>query len=407
MELTRRNVLAAGGALMSAGLLPRRGLAQDKGFWLAPDLPEGTRQEAVLDALPGKAPLVKLTYRPPNYETPIHYFDSVLTPNEAFFVRYHLADIPEIDPAAWRLRVGGDGAERSVELTLDALKRFEPVELVAVCQCSGNRRGLFRPHVPGVEWGYGAMGNARWKGARLRDVLNRAGLRKDALEVAFDGADGPPHPATPDFQKSIPVWKALQDEVLVAYEMNGEPLPHWNGFPARLIVPGWTGTYWVKHLTSVSVLPKPFDNFWMKSAYRIPLFAFPLVERFVSQQTGANTPITEMVVNSLITHPLDGARVPAGQRLEIRGIAWDGGYGIQGVDVSTDGGRTWMAATMGENQGRYGFHGWTAGVTPQPGALTIMARAFNRVGQTQTTALVQNPAGYHHNLVQRVAVTAG
>ena len=406
MKLTRRNVLAAGGALIT-GLLPRRGLAEDKGFWIAPDLPEGTRQEAVLDALPGKAPLLKLAYRPPNYETPIHYFDHLLTPNEAFFVRYHLADIPEIDPAAWRLRVGGDGVERSFELTLDELKRFEPVDVVAVCLCSGNRRGLFQPHVPGVEWGYGAMGNARWKGARLKDILNRAGVRRDAVEVAFDGADGPPLAATPDFQKSIPIWKALQDEVLVAYEMNGRPLPHWNGFPARLIVPGWTGTYWMKHLVTLSVLPKPFDGFWMKSAYRIPTGTFPTVENFLSQQTSANTPITEMVVNSLITHPLDGSRVAAGQRLEIRGIAWDAGYGIQGVDVSTDGGRTWIPASMGENQGRYGFHRWTAGVTPQPGALTILARAFNRVGQTQTTALIQNPAGYHHNLVQRVSVTAG
>ena len=407
MNLTRRNLLAAGGALAGAGLLARRGLAQDRGFWLAPELPEGVKREAVLDALPGKAPLVKLTYRPPNYETPLRYFDSVLTPNEAFFVRYHLADIPEVDPAAWRLKVGGDGIERSFELTFNELKRFDPVEVVAVCQCSGNRRGLVQPHVPGVEWGYGAMGNARWTGARLKDILNRAGLRREAVEVAFDGADGPPLAATPDFQKSLPVWKALQDEVLVAYEMNGRPLPHWNGFPARLIVPGWTGTYWMKHLVTLSVLPKPFDGFWMKSAYRIPTGTFPTVEAFVSQQTRASTPITEMVVNSLITHPLDGARVPAGGRLEIRGMAWDGGYGIQGVDVSTDGGRTWIPASMGENQGRYGFHRWTAGVTPQAGALTILARAFNRVGQTQTTALIPNPAGYHHNLVQRVSVTAG
>ena len=131
------------------------------------------------------------------------------------------------------------------------------VEIVAVNQCSGNRRGLFQPHVTGVEWGYGAMGCARWKGVRLKDLLDKVGVKKEAIEVAFGGADGPAIDKTPDFVKSIPVWKAMDENTLIAYEMNGEPLPHFNGFPARLIVPGWTGTYWMKHLTSVNVLTKP------------------------------------------------------------------------------------------------------------------------------------------------------
>src|SRR4029079_13271451 len=138
-----------------------------------------------------------------------------ITSNDAFFVRYHLADIPEVDARTWKIAVGGDRANGQAEFTLDDLKRMPASEVVAVCQCSGNRRGLFQPHVAGVEWGYGAMGNARWKGVRLKDVLDRAGLAKDTLEIAFEGADGPPLDRTPDFVKSIPVWKALDPDTLL------------------------------------------------------------------------------------------------------------------------------------------------------------------------------------------------
>ena len=160
-----------------------------------------------------------------------------------------------------------------------------------------------------AQWGSGAMGCARWKGARLKDVLDLVGLKKDAVEIVFDGADGPAIDKTPDFLKSLPVWKAIEETTLVAYEMNGEVLPHWNGFPARIVVPGWSETYWVKHLTKIAAVTLPFDGFWMKTAYRIPVGKFPLVARFISQETAANTPITEMVVNSLVTSPNDGARV--------------------------------------------------------------------------------------------------
>ena len=236
---------------------------------LADGIPSGAAAAARLEALPGKVPLIKLTYRPPNYETPFAYFDTPITPNDAFFVRYHLADIPEIDSAAWRLKVGGESTERPLELALDELRQgFEPAEVVAVCQCSGNRRGLSQPHVQGVQWGYGAMGNARWRGARLKDVLAKAGVRKDAVEVAFDGADGPVVEGTPDFVKSVPLWKALEEEALVAYEMNGEPLPHWNGFPARIVIPGWTATYWVKHVTSLEVRSEA--RRWFLDEVRLP-----------------------------------------------------------------------------------------------------------------------------------------
>jgi DMSO/TMAO reductase YedYZ molybdopterin-dependent catalytic subunit len=371
-------------------------------------LPTGTTAESELEALPGKLPLIKRTWRPPNYETPLSYFSEDLTQNKAFFVRYHLATIPQVAADKWTLKIGGEAAATPYEINFEQLKRdFPAVELVAVNQCSGNRRGLFEPHVAGVEWGVGAMGNARWRGARLKDVLAKAGLKKEALEIAFDGADGPVVPATPDFQKSIPVWKALDDNTLLAYEMNGEPLPHWNGFPVRVVVPGWTGTYWMKHLISISAISKPFENFWMKSAYRIPVSRFPIVEHFTSQVTETNEPITEMVVNSLITNVAAGQQVAVGRAFDVRGVAWDGGRGISGVDVSADGGRTWVSAALGPDHGRFSFRGFSIALTPSAaGAMTIMARAINRAGATQTSELIHNPAGYHHNVIQRVVVNA-
>jgi hypothetical protein len=277
-------------------------------------------------------------------------------------------------------------------------------EVVAVNQCSGNRRGLFQPHVAGVEWGYGAMGCARFKGVRLKDVLDRVGLKKEAIELVLDGADGPVLDKTPDFVKSIPVAKAIEDG-LVAYEMNGQPLPHFNGFPARIVVPGWTATYWIKHVTSITAVTKPFDGFWMKSAYRVPVGRFPLVARFSSQDTDVNTPITEMVVNSLITSHDDGSDVKAGAPVTIGGIAWDAGYGIRTVEVSTDGGRSFTAAQLGEDLGRFAFRTFSFPVTPSAkGKLTVTARAINKVGQTQTAELIQNPAGYHHNVMQTITL---
>jgi DMSO/TMAO reductase YedYZ molybdopterin-dependent catalytic subunit len=397
--------LTGSGLMLAAGGASLRALAADPRIGPA-SLPQGALDSALFDVLPGKLPLIKKTYRPPNFETPVSYFNEPYTPNDAFFVRYHLAGIPQVDAAAWRLVVGGEAADKPFELDLAALKKdFEPVEIAAVCQCSGNRRGLSQPHVPGVEWGYGAMGNARWKGARLKDVLARAALRKDALEIVFDGADGPVLDKTPDFVKSIPVWKALDENALLAYEMNGEPLPHWNGFPVRLVIPGWTATYWMKHVTSLQAVSKPYNGFWMEKAYRIPKGKFPIVDRFISQETEANTPITEMVVNSLITNLHDGSLLPAGKPAVVRGIAWDGGYGIRGVDISIDGGASWQPAELGADLGRFSWRQWTFGIaSPQPGGFTLLARATNAIGATQTSDLLFNPAGYHNNVVQRLKI---
>lgn len=410
--ITRRHLMGsvgAGAALAVTGLkLPFPDDAQAAGAAKEPGLPAGTRSEAVLEALPGKKPLIKLSYRPPNYETPIEYFRTPITPNDAFFVRYHLSDIPEVDANTWKLSIGGDGAEKQAELTFSDLKAMPATEVVAVNQCSGNRRGLFQPHVFGVEWGYGAMGCARWKGVKLKDVLAKAGLKKDVVEIAYGGADGPPFDKTPDFAKSIPSWKALEDTTLIAYEMNGAPLPHFNGFPARLIVPGWTGTYWMKHIVSLEARTSPLHNFWMTSAYRVPLGKFPMAARFTTQEApGATaTPITEMVVNSLITSHAEGAKVKRGGTLTVGGIAWDGGYGIANVEVSVDGGKTWTAAKLGENLGPYAFRPFSFAFSPKRGANVVTARATNKIGQTQTTELVPNGAGYHHNLPHRITLNA-
>jgi DMSO/TMAO reductase YedYZ molybdopterin-dependent catalytic subunit len=402
MVTTRRSVLqAAGGvAFAGTGLLGRLAFA---------GLSSGTVESGVMDALPGKQPLLKRSFRPPNYETPVAYFNDVLTPNERFFVRWHLANIPRIDAAAWRLSVGGDAATQAFELTLDQLKHdFEPAELVAVCQCSGNRRGLSDPHVAGVEWGYGAMGNARWKGARLKDILARAGLKKEAVEIAFNGGDTPPLEATPGFVKSIPAWKALDENTLIAYEMNGAPLPHWNGFPARIVVPGWTATYWMKQVASIRALSQPLVGFWMNTAYRIPKGKFPIVDRFVSQESETTTPITEIVVNSLITNLTDGQRFAAGAPVVAKGIAWDGGYGVRRVEVSIDDGHTWEAAELGADLGRYSFRPWQFAFTPRTkGNLSVMARASNAQGATQTFDLIFNAPGYHNNVVHKIALAIG
>ena len=408
--LTRRSILAAASATAAFGGgalgLPKQLFAAESAAGeLSPGVPAGIGSYATMATLPGKKPLIRLSDRGPNYESPLEYFRTPITPNDEFFIRYHLSVIPEVDAKTYKIEVGGDGANGQTEITLDDLKKLPAYEVAAVNQCSGNRRGLSNPHVAGVEWGYGAMGCARWKGARLKDIVAMVGLKPEAIEIAFNGADGPDYDKTPDFIKSLPVWKAMDDNTLVAYEMNGEPLPHFNGFPARLIVPGWTGTYWMKHLISVTALTKPQGGFWMNPAYRIPIGKFPVVARFTSQEYAPNTPITEMVVNSLITSHRDGAKVKPG-KVTVGGLAWDAGYGIRSVEVSTDSGKTWSEATLGPDLGRYAFRPWSFDLHAKRGKNTVMANAINAIGQTQTVTLIWNPAGYHNNVMQNITLDA-
>lgn len=408
--ITRRHLLqtaGAGAAFTATGMsLSDTAQAASAASELTPGVPAGVSSYVSMGTLPGKKPLIQLADRPPNYESPIEYLRTPITPNDQFFVRYHLADIPEVKVEDYKITVGGDGADGTATLTLADLKAMPAVEVVAVNQCSGNRRGLSKPHVAGVEWGYGAMGCARWKGAKLKDILAKAGLKKEAIEISFNGADGPAVDTTPDFVKSLPVWKSVEDTTIVAYEMNGAPLPHWNGFPARLVVPGWTGTYWMKHLVAINALTKPLSSFWMAAAYRIPVGLFPTASRFTSQEYAPNTPITEMVVNSLITSHRDGAKVKAG-KVTVAGIAWDGGYGIRTVDVSTDGGNTWATATLGQDLGKYAFRPWSFDITAKKGANSVMVTATNKIGQGQVAELIFNGAGYHNNVMQNITLNAG
>ena len=392
----RRFLLNASGSVAGGLLLPRIGFAS-----AADGLPAGTLAQSALDALPGKRPLMRRTFRPPNFETPVELFSEAYTPNDAFYVRWHSA-VPEVTLADWRLRVAGPGVQRPREFSHDELRRkFRMTDVAAVNQCSGNRRGLFSPHVPGVQWGYGAMGNAVWSGVRLKDVLEDAGLAAGALEVVADGADAPALTG-PDFVKSLPMWKALDPDTLIAFEMNGEPLPKWNGAPARLVAPGWTATYWIKALADLTVTDKPFDGFWMKTAYRVPKGMFG-ASGFESQDTEQNSPITAIKVNSLVVDPAPGAVLERGKRVDVLGIAWDGGSGIRNVEVSLDGGKTWREAKLQRDLGRYSWRQWRYAIKPeQAGALSLMARAHARDGSTQTDTLVHNPAGYHHNVVQKV-----
>jgi DMSO/TMAO reductase YedYZ molybdopterin-dependent catalytic subunit len=401
--MKRRDVLAGlGGAVVAA----RTAAAAESSVWLSPLLPEGTRESAALATLPGKQPLIRLADRPPNYEAPIDTFRSVITPGDRFFVRYHLADIPSMaDLGNWSLSLGGDAAERSLTLGMADLHSLPQIEVTAVCQCSGNRRGLSQPHVAGVEWGHGAMGNATWRGPRLRDVLAKAGVKQSAVEVWLGGGDGPVLPTTPDFMKSLPLAKAMTDEVIIATTMNGKSLPHLNGYPARVIVPGWTATYWMKHVNSIELSSKPLENFWMKSAYRVPAGMFPVEHPFPTQDNAQTWPITEMVVNSLVADPIAGTRSD-GAGFTIEGVAWDRGHGIRQVEISLDGGSTWKQASLGEDLGPYSFRtfSFTTGQI-QPGNYILSSRATNNAGETQADKLKFNPAGYHNNVPQQIPVT--
>src|SRR6267143_1726454 len=264
--------------------------------------------ERPLVKYPQKRPMIGLTSRPPQLETPFSIFnDGAITPNNAFFVRYHLADIPlNIDPDKFTLEIKGK-VDRPLKLSLKEIKKLAAVELVAVNQCSGNSRGFFNPRVAGGQLGNGAMGNAKWKGVRLKDVLNKAGVAAGAKQVTFNGLDKPPLERTPDFIKALEVDHALDEDTLLAYEMNGEPLPMLNGFPVRLVVPGHYGTYWVKHVNEITVVDEPAPNFWMDTAYRIPDNECACVE---PGTTPAKTrPIGRYNVRSFIASLGDGDKV--------------------------------------------------------------------------------------------------
>jgi DMSO/TMAO reductase YedYZ molybdopterin-dependent catalytic subunit len=404
--LDRRAWLRCLGAAGLAGLLPAGCARRAADAVPAP--------AAELMRFPQKVPLLVLNDRAPCLETPWHHFREDLTPSAAFYVRWHLQAIPtSVDLRTWRLRVRGH-VETPLELSLDDLRRMERVSVVAVNQCSGNSRSRFEPRVPGGQWGDGAMGNARWTGVPLRELLRRAGLRAGAAQVSFDGLDEGGLPSVPDYVKALDVDRAQEEraEILVAYEMNGAPLPMLNGFPARLVVPGWYATYWVKSLTDITVLDRPFQGFWMNPAYRIPVQerranANTREANETPGQLAAQTePINRMNVRSFFVRPEAGEQVPAGRPYALDGIAFDGGSGIRQVEYSTDGGATWAQARLGLDRGHFSFRRWHGDWTPARGTHRLRVRAVTNSGEQQPAVAGWNRSGYMRNVVEEITVTA-
>ncbi len=394
--LRRKLLLGAG-----LGMLARSALAQ--AATIEHPFVNGHR---TLVAYPEKRPLIVLTARPPQLETPFEVFnEGIITPNDAFFVRYHNAGIPTaIDGDKHVIRIGGNAAGKPFDLTMAELRsQFKPIEIVAVNQCSGNSRAFFTPRVTGGQLGNGAMGNARWVGVPLKDVLARAELKNSARQVTFDGLDVALFGGG-DFVKSLDVNHAMDGEVMLAYQMNGAELPMLNGYPVRLVVPGFYGTYWVKHLSQIDVVDQVYEGFWMKPAYRVPDNDCACVEPGTAP--AATRPIGRFNVRSFITSLADGAVVKAGQQRVVRGIAFDGGQGIREVAYSTDGGQSWRAAWLGADIGRYSFREFSFSFTPEKGQHELRIRAWNRSGQSQPAEALWQPAGYMRNVVERILVTA-
>lgn len=402
--------------------MPRRGFLKAVGGLgalaaSAPLLGHGARAFAQGDPIlvgrplvryPEKTDLILLTARPVQLETPMSWFDRAITPNEAFFVRYHTHPVPtSVDLRTWRLRVGGR-VDRPLELSLDDLRtKFPRAAVTAVTQCAGNSRGRFSPRVLGGEWGDGAMGNAEWVGARLQDLLKAAGVRQGAVQATFEGLDKPAFPTVPQFAKSLDIGRIMEDpDIIVADQMNGRDLPMLNGFPARLVVPGWFATYWVKNLSEIGVIDHVFEKFWMKPAYRIPDTPCGCIPPGTAPKS--TVPITRMTVRSFLASPASGARVPPGRPVALKGIAFDGGYGIREVLLSDDGGLTWSRVRLGADPGRYGFREWSATWTPtRGGGYTLLVRAVNGIGESQALEPLWNPAGYLRNVVERTELHAG
>ncbi len=369
------------------------------------ELPSGTKQVLRFVNLPDKRRMLELSIRPPNYETPIDAFTETVTPNERFFVRYHLDRIPMAgDLDDWTLDIGGDAVARPLRLKMTDLLDMPSAEVLSVCQCAGNRRGLSQPHVAGLQWGEGAMGAALWRGPSVGQILQLCGLKTDAVEIWAMGADRSTMPGVPSYRKSIPVEKALDPNTIVAISMNGAPLPILNGYPARLVVPGWVGTYWMKHITHLDASTKPLANFWMSDDYRVANGPFPKAHPFPSQASKDTSPVTELAVNSLIADPLEGHEVDR-SGFNIRGIAWDSGAGINRVEVSLDGGDTWQNSLLDRPLGPYAYRRFSllTGLL-KPGLYRLMSRATSISGETQGTAPIQNARGYYNNVPRAIPV---
>jgi len=364
--------------------------------------------------MPGKARLLLLQDRPLVAETPEHMLDDETTPIDKFYIRNNglIPDIPT-ERNAWKLKIDGE-VNRPLELTLGELKqRFQPVRLYMVLECGGNGRSTFVPEARGNQWGYGGMGCARWTGVRLRDVLRAAGMKPSARYTAHYGADPHLSGATdrPSLSRGVRLAKAMEEHSLLAYEMNGEPLPLIHGGPLRLIIPGWTGSASHKWLTRIWIRDQEHDGPGMTGAsYRVTINPIP---------PGGTTPdanlriLEAMPVRSIITSPASGAEYVASangtRRVALRGAAWAGEYAVRSVEISIDYGRTWQRTQLGPPRNKCDWQRWTHTATlPRPGFYEIWVRATDARGAVQPfIAGDWNPQGYGANPYHRIAVRVG
>ncbi len=357
-------------------------------------------------AFPEKRPLITYSDRPPLLETPREVFTSALTPNDLFFVRWHMPIIPTyINPNTFSININGL-VDKAIKISLNDLKKdFEQVELTAVLQCGGNNRTAFNPTAGGIQWGIGAMGCAKWKGVRLKDVLAKAGLKKEATYIGFNGEDKAVYNKTANFVRELDL-KHLNNDIILAYEMNGEDLPYLNGYPLRLVIPGVYSDSWIKMISNITVTKEKQDLHFMEHAYRIPDNA---CECETPENLFTKTkPIEEMNINSIIGYPISGTKVKNNSNLIIRGVAFDGGHGIHKVEISTDGGKLWDNATLDDvNHGKYAYRAFRYILkTKNSIHLTIMCRASNKKGEIQPFAkdIKWNHGGYKYNGIDEVKV---
>ena len=343
-----------------------------------------------------KRDMIVRSTRPEDLEMPLAGFMDEITPLEHFFVRTH-DYAATVDPQEWRLKVSGS-VQNEISLSLADLQSFPKIEMTAVLECAGNGRSFYEPAVPGVQWAYGSVGNAKWTGARLSDVLTKAGIKDEPIETLFAGADRPPG-TMPAFQRALPLSKALHKDTILAYAMNGQPLPAAHGFPLRVIATGWAGDNWMKWLSGIEVRKTPFEGFFMKSAYRHPLQP---VAPGSAVDAAVMKPVEEIGVKSVIATPSNGAYLAAGT-VKIALAAWSGMSPVVAVDVSLDRGRHWTPAKLSRNKTAYGFRLFETSFEAPGGYYVAMARARNERGDIQPMVQEWNPSGYLFNVVHQVA----
>ena len=362
------------------------------------------RDRPLTKDFPQKGRMILQSTRPPVLETEMQVFDkNVITPNDRFYVEWHSGTVPTaVNTLFFRLTVRGNVA-RPLSLSLADLKAMKKVEITAIDQAAGNSRGLFQPRVPGIQWGHGAMGNARWTGVPLRDILTMAGIKPGTIQLRFKGQSNLV-PGAPEYMKSLDLVHAMNGEVIVALAMNGAPMPMLDGFPLRLIVPGWYGNYWIKRLTDIEALSAPDQSYWMASAERVP------ANRNADVAPGTtvfdSVPVSRMVPRSFITNVMNGEKLMPGKPVIVRGIAMGGDNGVARVDFSSNGGLSWTPAKLGKDTGKYGFRQWEARVAkPKVGKMVLMSRCTSTSGQTQSMNPNWNPEGLARNAIEMVQVT--